>query len=137
MCSSDLGDPKTQWVTNWYGSPEFGNLKPGVGMIVDLAKPQEVSDILIRFGAEPTTYQIFTAPSDATEAVDQAPGTTNDWIAQGEPEQTDEADTSYRLTTPVTTRFVLLWLKELPPEIGVPGHWRGYVNELTLKGPAS
>jgi len=131
------GDPKTQWVTNWYGSPEFGNLKPGVGMIVDLGKPQEVSDILIRFGAEPTTYQIFTAPSDATEAADQAPGTTNDWIAQGEPEQTNKADTSYRLTTPVTTRFVLLWLKELPPEIGVSGHWRGYVNELTLKGPAS
>jgi serine/threonine protein kinase len=131
------GKRSTQWITNWYGSPEFGNLKPGVGMIVDLGKPQEVSDIRIDFGNTPTTYQIFTAPSDATEPSTEAPSETSDWTAQGDPADATNKDSPYRLTTPVTTRFVLLWLKELPPEIGVAGHWRGYVNEITLKGPAS
>lgn len=131
------GKPNTAWETSYYTSSDFGNLKDGVGLIVDLGSAQEVTDILIRFGAAPTTYQIYTTSAAASTPPAEAPTETNEWTRQGDPEQATGKASHYRLDESVTTQYVLLWLKDLPPEPGVPGHWRGFVNEIQVEGPTS
>jgi serine/threonine protein kinase len=130
------GKADTYWYTSYYESPDFGNYKPGVGLRVDLGSAQEVTGVEIFFDTAPTTYELYTIPPGATEPPSAAPTETDDWIAQSEAQQGD-LESEYQLTTPVTTRYVLLWLTRLPPEPGVEGHWRGFVNELTIKGPAT
>jgi serine/threonine protein kinase len=131
------GDRGTFWQTSYYESSNFGNLKDGVGLIVDLRSPQEVTDINIQFGAAPTTYQIYTT-SSASGAPSEAPTETEDWIRQGDAVQAPKDRSQYRLDESVTTRYILLWLKDLPPEAGYEGsRWRGIVNEIQVEGPAS
>ena len=43
-------DPATAWSTLTYrGSPAFGNLKPGVGLLLDLGNPQQARIVELRF----------------------------------------------------------------------------------------
>lgn len=126
---------ETAWTTSWYTSADFGNLKAGVGLIVDLGTPREVTDVRIEFGDGPTSYQIYTADSGASQPPTDAPTTDSDaWMPQSDTEQaTDQS--RYRLDSSVTTRFVLLWLTKLPPDDA--GTFTGVVNELIVEGPNS
>jgi serine/threonine protein kinase len=132
------GDRETSWATSYYESPVFGNLKDGVGLVIDLGTAQRVTDVNIRFDTGPTTYEIYTTASEGSVPPAAAPTDTGDWDPQGEPQQaTENQYNQYSLAAPVTTRYVLLWLTRLPPEPGVVGHWRGFVNEVTVEGPAT
>src|SRR5699024_3566567 len=43
------GDTSTSWTTlEYYGSPEFGGLKPGVGLVLDLGGLRDVSSVRVR-----------------------------------------------------------------------------------------
>ncbi len=46
-------DTASYWQTDFYLSPEFGNLKSGVGIILDLGKVQQVGKVTVSFGARP------------------------------------------------------------------------------------
>ena len=133
------GKPATAWKTNWYTSPDLGNLKNGVGLIVDLGKEQPITDVQVQFGAAPTSYQLWVAPPGTseppTEVPPAAPEIDSDaWHWAGGREGV-ESSSQYRLTRPETTRYVLVWMTSLPPDGN--GTYTGVIKEITIKGPAS
>jgi hypothetical protein len=100
------GDPSTAWSTLEYrGSPDFGNLKDGVGLLLDLGQSQSLSGVTITSIAPGATVQIRTAdkPADKLDGFDQATdGTLKD-------------STDLTFDKPVTARFVLVWITGLVP----------------------
>lgn len=44
------GDPGSVWKSKQYRSPTFGNLKPGIGLTVNLAAPSTVTDVVVSAG---------------------------------------------------------------------------------------
>ena len=65
------GDPATSWTTSTYrGDPALGGLKPGVGLMVDLGKDQEVRSVTVRFKGAPTSFEVYAAPAGVTEPPD-------------------------------------------------------------------
>lgn len=119
------GDPETFWHTsNFYGYSKFGNLKEGLGLILDLGEPKPVDTLTVStVGA--TQLEFRVAGPDVTTR----PTSLADFqlLAQGGGE-------SHTLTAeePVTTRFVLVWLTDLPQ--GSDGNYRGRVSEITVSG---
>lgn len=106
------GNPETGWSTlNYRNRPNLGGLKPGVGIVLDLGEQRDISAVDVEF-TEPGTTIELRIPTDAD--VDAAPMTTQaDWsvvATQG------DAATSTTLTPgePTTSRFLLLYLTELP-----------------------
>ncbi|MFG2121740.1 serine/threonine protein kinase [Streptomyces sp. NPDC048710] len=114
--------PSTNWETSFYLSPEFGNLKPGVGMVLDLGKVQQVGKVTITFvgqtsvelraasaeaGSEPTSLDAFTKAASGS-------GTT----------VVLKPDTSLK------TQYLLVWLTKLPSDGG--DHWRGRVADIKV-----
>ncbi|SCX58985.1 hypothetical protein SAMN03159343_3873 [Klenkia marina] len=99
------GDPATAWPTlNYRGSADFGNLKPGVGVLYDLGSEQPLSAISVT-GSEGATVEVRTG--DGGDDLDSyAVG------AQGE--LTGGADV-LSFESPVTTRYVLVWVTGLVP----------------------
>ena len=98
------GDPATTWSTlNYRGSPAFGNLKPGVGLVLDLGSEQDVAAVTVVSTTPGATVEIRTG--DAPDGVldDFAPA------ADG----TLEAETEFAFDEAVTTRYVLVWLTGL------------------------
>ncbi|MGI8613821.1 MAG: protein kinase family protein [Nocardioidaceae bacterium] len=119
----------TSWTTvTYFGNPQLGGLKQGVGLRVDLGRDRAVSAIDVRFAGKPTSYEVWAAPAGTSAAPADLSSMTRIARARATGEQS-----TVRLDAPVTTRFVVLWLTSLP-EIA-PGSYQGAVRELVLKGP--
>ena len=106
------GNPDTGWSTLRYRNrPNLGGLKPGVGIVLDLGEPRDISSVDVQF-TEPGTTIELRVPTDAD--VDAAPMTTQaDWSVVA---TKDDAAASTSLTPGGQTisRFLLLYLTQLP-----------------------
>ncbi|MER5306957.1 protein kinase family protein [Streptomyces sp. NPDC002773] len=117
------GDPSTFWYTDRYFGPDFANLKTGVGVVLDLGKAQEVSSVELSFLGH-TSVELRTAPSDASSA----PSTPDAFTTQA---SGDGTEVTLKPTKPVTTRYVLVWLTNLP---SADGGFRGKLTEIKVMG---
>jgi serine/threonine-protein kinase len=100
------GDAATAWRTARYNTPAFGGLKPGVGIVLDLAASASVHEVEVVADTDGWNGQIFVAP-EATPAL----------AGWGTPRATlNGADRTARfvLDPPARGRAVLLWLTRLP-----------------------
>jgi hypothetical protein len=75
------GDPDTFWNSHTYLSPDWGSIKSGVGLVVDLGESTEVSEVEITFPQGDYGAEVFVSdqasPEGATSigADDSTPGT--------------------------------------------------------------
>ncbi|NLU76109.1 hypothetical protein HCC61_26260 [Streptomyces sp. HNM0575] len=118
------GSPGTYWLTQkYYGHPDFGHLKPGAGLILDLGKPQQVSSVKVDFlGA--TTAHFLAAPRNTTTMPTTLRGFSKVSGGTGE-------HLTLKAKKPITTQYVLVWLTELP--LSDDGNYRGRISEIQVK----
>ncbi len=122
------GDPATGWRTSvYFGQAELGGLKDGVGLVVDLGGPREISSLRVLLGGAPTDVEIYTAADDAVEA----PQTLEGLERVARVEQAGE-DATVSLPAGVVSRYVVVWLTSLPEE--APGEFRGVIREISVRG---
>lgn len=117
------GDPGTYWLTSKYiGRPNFGNLKSGVGVIYDLGKAQQVSQLKVDFIGK-TSASFLAAP----KSVNGMPTSLGSFskVTSGSGEHLN-----LKAKKPIKTRFVLLWLTKLP--LSDDGNYRGRVTEVQV-----
>ncbi|WNV75665.1 hypothetical protein [Geodermatophilus sp. DSM 44513] len=113
------GDPATGWSTVTYrGSPAFGNLKDGVGVLYDLGAEQPLAGVGISGSAGATVeVRVGDRPDGDLAAYRVVAGGT-----LGE-----AADLAF--DEPVTTRYLLVWVTGLVPS---DGGFSAEVTEVTL-----
>jgi putative peptidoglycan lipid II flippase len=119
------GNLKTRWRTVTYiGDPRLGRIKRGVGVVVDLGRPQQVRSVRVSVGSGgtsfdvrvPTNLQAATAPMSSDRS----------WQILGHATKaTGTADVTFPAAT--TTRFVLVYLTSLPKE---GSGYRGSIYEI-------
>jgi serine/threonine protein kinase len=117
----------TAWQTMTYFT-QLSKQKSGVGLIVDLGKVQEVARVDVRLVGGPTDLELRTAPSDATRA---PTGSADDYqvvqrLTGAGP------DATFAMDKPVDSRFLLIWLTELP-EVS-SGSWKSEIAEIKVYG---
>jgi hypothetical protein len=118
------GDPQTAWPTVTYYDP-LELQKPGVGLLVDLGEPVEVSEVAVSFLTTPTDVEILAAGEQATGEPTSAEGLQR---VAGETGAGDRA--TMALEDPVTTRYLVVWLTKLP---AAEGGFRGQVSEIVVR----
>lgn len=120
------GDPATTWTTVTYRNrPDLGGLKSGVGLMLDLGEARDVSQLTVRFATSPTSLEVYAAPQDVTRfptAVDQ--------MQKVAAQQDAPARATLRLEPRPMTRYLLVWLTELPP---TDGGYRGEIAEISAR----
>ncbi len=117
------GDPESYWQTSYYASSDFGRLKPGVGVVVDLGKSQDVGKVAITFIGS-TSVELRAAPEDAQSRPTSFDSYSK--VAEG-------AGTTVSLAPKdtVKTRYLLVWLTDLPMQAD-DGQWRGRVADIKV-----
>ncbi|RBM05565.1 protein kinase family protein [Streptomyces sp. PT12] len=114
------GDLESAWQTKNYFGPSFGNLKSGVGLILDLGEVREISSLSVQAFGD-TTVEFRAAPADAGAMPNDLDAFT-----------TLASDTGTALTLEaeesIETQFVLVWLTELPQ--GDDGNYRGAIADI-------
>lgn len=110
------------WYSSWYTTPEFGELKTGTGILLDMGAQVTVSsvqvvlgdaagaDLQVRVGDTAVLGDMSTAAS-----VSDAGGTVR-----------------LPLSSPATARYVLIWFTRLPPDSS--GTYQASVYSATVDG---
>ena len=110
------GNPKTRWTTVTYiGSPKLGNLKRGVGLVVDLGSAQPVREVGLTLSGKGTSVQFRVPKNNPSQTADPPMGSDSRWRTVA---SESKAGRTATLTAkePVTTRYVLVYLTSLPKE---------------------
>jgi hypothetical protein len=112
----------TAWETDWYATPEFGDLQSGTGLLVDMGRTMTITSVRITLGSLAGTNFELRA-GDATTLADLP------WVAGS----SGAAGTvQLSLTKPVKARYLLLWLTKLPPD--GEGRYMAKVYNIAVAG---
>ncbi len=110
------GDPSTRWRTvQYFGNPKLGNIKRGVGIVLDLDTPQPVRSLRLTLSGSGTTVQFRVPKSDPSQTTKPPMSSDRLWRTVA---AESNAGGSATLTAKqdVTTRYVLVYLTSLPKE---------------------
>jgi hypothetical protein len=113
------GDPTTAWQTDGYGSPTFGGLKKGVGLLIDLGKPTALHTVTVGFTAAGARVEVRVA-----DAPPKGPDDTR--LVAGDDGQQVAA---MKPVSGTKARYVLIWITQLPKDGKT---YRVGVSELRL-----
>lgn len=116
------GDPATPWYSDWYASPDFSDLPPGTGLLLDMGRTVTITsvrvsldsdrgaDLQLRAGGSPTLSGLpqLVGVSDAGGTVQLQPG------------------------APARARYVLIWFTQLPPDPA--GTYQARVYQVIVRG---
>ncbi len=118
------GDTETAWGTSTYRQDLGpGGLKTGVGLVLDLGEVADVAGVSVSFRGAPTVFQLFAAPG-ATSLPTSLEG------LESVADQTASSPTAdVELESPVTTRYLVVWMTSLP---AVKGGFKGSIVEVEV-----
>jgi hypothetical protein len=115
----------TAWITHWYASANFGNLKDGTGLLLDMGKPVTIKQVELALGGSPGFWgadleiRIGDRPNlGGVAPVAMAMG-VGGWLS---------AD----LRHPVTGRYIQIWFTKLPLDSW--GTYQEHVYGVTVRG---
>lgn len=109
------------WYSQWYATADFGGLRPGTGLLLDLGTTETVTSVSLTLGSTPGTdvqARVGDVPSAALPSAASA----------------SDADGSVQLTLRSATkgRYVLIWFTRLP-YVG-DGHYQVNVYNAAVNG---
>jgi hypothetical protein len=130
MAANVLDGNPAGWQTEQYvGSPYFGNLKPGSGLIVNMGKPVTISSVTIQFGAVPgANVELKEGDSDARSVANEQSMTTvatrNDVFGSE----------TFTIAKPVTDQYLVVWFTKLPPLAHTRGKYMAQIFNIVIRG---
>jgi hypothetical protein len=117
------GDPGTAWATQRYNSAQFGNLRPGVGLLLDLGEPREVREARVQVDTPGLSLRLHAGDVAGPAILDNPPlGVTPSAPAQ----------VAMTPVEPVTARYVVVWIDRLPDAVG--GRHSAAISDISLLG---
>jgi hypothetical protein len=117
-----LTDPAMGWVSQWYATPSFGDLKQGTGLLLDLGRTVTVTTVTLTLGSPPGTsleLRLGTAPDLSALPVVATATAARDQL-------------SLPLAGAARARYVLLWFTRLPPDDA--GTYQLFVHQVAIQG---
>jgi hypothetical protein len=123
--------PTTGWNTDSYqGSPHFGNLYDGTGLILDMGRSVNVSSVTVTFGNVPGTH-VRVEVGNAGTGTGTAPPPGFTLLNKSSNAVSQITFTGHRAAS---GRFILIWFTKLAPQSGQSGHYQADVFNVVVRG---
>jgi hypothetical protein len=113
------------WITHWYATARFGNLKDGTGLLLDMGKQVTIRQIELALGGSPGFWgasleiRIGDTPSLASTAPVAEATDVGGWLSK-------------ELRSPVTGRYIQIWFTKLPRNSW--GTFQEHVYGVSVRG---
>jgi hypothetical protein len=135
----------TPWATaDYFGSPAFGGLKTGVGLLIDMGKSVKLSQLEVTFGPGVTKAEIYlgnSGPSINTSSTALSDFTPVSGQVSASGKHT------FQVSSSATGRYVLVWLTSLPlaqnPSAAIQASaggqkiYQGLIYDVVVRGTAA
>ena len=122
----------TFWHTSYYFNPQFGGLKKGTGLILDMGRSVRLSQVTIQFGSTCCTHVQIELGNTSTSSA-AALGTFTPVQASSSAANT----TDFTVNSKATGRYLLIWITDLPALAGQSGHYETMIYDVTVRGFAA
>jgi len=133
-----LRDPRiiatTGWTTDEYNQANFGSIKPGMGILINLGAPTKVGAVKVMVSQQGAAMELRAGTSDPgnTSEGDKTISTSFTSISTPNP----QAGTNIVFAVPQdkqTVQYLLVWITKLPPDD--KGKFTIAIKEITLYAP--
>jgi hypothetical protein len=117
-----LADPAAGWLTDWYATPNFGDLKTGTGLLLDMGRTVTITTVQLTLGGLPGAnleLRVGAVPELSALPVATTASDAGNLL-------------SLPLTAPPRARYILLWFTRLPPDSA--GTYQVFVHQVTVRG---
>lgn len=114
------GKAATAWTTQTYTGPNLGQLKPGVGLMLDMGRPVPLGSVRVDVAGQGATLELHAGSQPSIDQMKQVAAVAG---ASGE--------AVLRPKQPVRSRYLLVWITKLPP---VSDGYRAAVSEIVVRG---
>lgn len=119
------GDQGTAWPTSTYTTASFGDLKSGVGLVVDLGSARRITSVEAALIGGPTDVEFYATPAD-----DASPPTELAEAQRLGAVPGAGTTAGFELPEPTTTRYLIVWLTKLPAS---GSGFKGQIAEITVR----
>jgi eukaryotic-like serine/threonine-protein kinase len=112
------GDDNTGWNTDRYRNyPNFGNKKDGMGVLIDLGQPREVSDVQVQLSTRGAALELRAGSTDPGEGRQGDRQIVRSYTRIGEPYEAESATkvTFSGFQPGQKFQYLLVWITKLPP----------------------
>ena len=116
------GNPARPWSSQWYATAEFGALKTGTGLLLDMGRTVTVSSVRVALVSRSGADVQLRAGSRPVPAY--LPRVASASSARGR--------VQLRPAAPVHVRYLLVWFTKLPPDNA--GTYQASVYKITVLG---
>jgi hypothetical protein len=121
----------TYWHSSFYlGSPFFGHLTSGIGLVLNMGRPVKISQLQVLFGSIPgasVEIKMSNSPSPPSPAAAAALPT----VARA----TDVSGAyTFTIKGSATGRDVVIWFTKLPPLSGTANRYQVNVYNVVVRG---
>jgi cytoskeletal protein RodZ len=115
------GHPATPWTSDWYTTPEFGNLQAGTGLLLDMGHTVTMTSVRLSLGNSGGDVQLRAG--DTPTLAGLAPVASSSGAG---------GTVRLRFSTPAHARYLLIWFTKLPPDAS--GTYQASVYQITVHG---
>ena len=138
------GNEATGWSTQTYTRPKFGDLKPGMGLLINLGAPTKVGAVKVVVNLQGSTMSLRTGTSDpgtgcsTPAACSDGDKTISTTYTKVGAELADRPGTVMVFPVPPdqqTMQYLLIWITQLPQDPAKGGKYSLAVNEITVLSP--
>jgi hypothetical protein len=116
------GNPATPWNSDWYVTPDFGDLQPGTGLLLDMGRTVTISSVRLSLGG--------SAGADLQLRAGRAPVLTDLHTVATSAGAGGTVQLS--LTSPAQARYLLIWFTKLPADNA--GTYQASIYAITVRG---
>ena len=131
------GNPDTAWETHRFTTAKFGNLKPGMGVLINLGTPHALTDVRVETSSPGVGMDIRYGTSDPGNSSDGDDKLVKSFKKLGSPEAEAKSDGTTRvlpvLDSNAKYQYVLVFLTELP-RADDGDRYQASVNEISVYG---
>jgi hypothetical protein len=125
-------DPSTSWRTDrYFGDPQFGGIKPGMGILIDLGEERYLASVKVELATGGAVAELRTGDGDPGNTTDGDDRIHQSYTRVGEPQSDGSTMVFSAFDTETTYRYLLVWFTELPPD---EDGYRVEVLQVTVEG---
>jgi eukaryotic-like serine/threonine-protein kinase len=120
---------RTAWQSQWYRSAQFGGLKTGSGLIIDMGKPVTLSSVTVTFGpVAGADMKLLVGSSNARTPANlgsmKTVATANDVTG----------NVTFHPVSSAVGRYLVIWFTRLPLQRGSHSQWMAEIFNVTVRG---
>jgi hypothetical protein len=129
-------DPSTAWNTQSYSKPNFGGIKAGMGLLINLGTATKVGVVKVTVGQQGATMSLRVGTSDPGSSADGDKSVIASYTMVGS-EIADHPGTNFVFALPAaqqTQQYLLVWITKLPLDTA-KNKYTISVNDISLLSP--